>query len=169
MAAKQLPVESIATQAPAVTLRKLKEWEGIDGLLHSVVPEGEKRIIAGIGHELILLPNERIRTKGGTANLKDWIGQRIALRCDVGLSVGLLPMDEKEMRILQLEEVLADMVGQFSLETCDGQMFTNGMSAMERAFQALGLSEGSSCEELACFSRWSEAKAARERAIGAVV
>jgi hypothetical protein len=151
--------------------KKLKEGQRIKGLLYKVVPEGDSYLIAFVGFEAILLPDKPLRTKGGHVDPRAWVGHQISLSCiDEEPGVRLMPADEKQMRIWELEEALADMVGQFAFETDQNEHFSDGgLSALERAFKVLGLAEGFQGEELTRFWQYSRAIEARADAEKAVV
>jgi len=157
-------------QAAIPAIKKLKDGQSIVGLLHKVVPEGERHILAFVGCEAILLPNGSLRTQGGHVDLRAWVGHQISLGCiDGEMSVRLMPADEAQMRVWELEEALADVVGQFAFETDKNEHFSDGgRSALERAFKVLGLAEGFQGEELKQFWQHSRAIEARVQAEKAV-
>lgn len=155
-------------------IRKLRIGWGTDGLLHHVVPEGDDYIIACVGKAAILLPNGPLKTKGGQVDLRNWVGQEIEIKnVDGTLRTRLMPVNEDKMRVLELEEVLADLIGNFAeydhaVEE-SGSYHSGGVSALIRAFQMLGLPEGFRGEELTKFWKASQAKEARAQAEAAVV
>jgi hypothetical protein len=116
------------------------------------------------------MPDLLIRTSGGVVDLQALVGQEVQIANAEGmLCARLLSMNEREMRIFELEEALADMIGHFAHRKVDGdQFYTQGDSVLERAFKILGLPEGFKGEELKRFYRASRAKETQTKAENAV-
>jgi antitoxin (DNA-binding transcriptional repressor) of toxin-antitoxin stability system len=77
------------------------------GILASVEEEGENYYVIRIGQASIGVPR-KVRTRGGYVDLMAWVGQEIEVCCYGGkVSARLLPLDEQQMRIWELEELVA--------------------------------------------------------------
>ena len=155
-----------------VPIRKLRPWWGVDGMLHRVEQEGEGYIIAYAGKIGVILPDKPLRTKGGTIDLRNWVGQKVGLRNSGGVLGALLLPDTEEdrlqMRVWELEATLSAMIGQFANRHEDGCYYTNSTMILQQAFSHLGLQEGCTARDLLACCKDAAAKEARARAEASV-
>lgn len=138
-------------------------------MLLSVTEEADRKHIVAFFEDVgVRLPARRLPTKGGRVDLHDWVGQRIKIKNVKGKLCGfLVPMDEEQMRIYELEECLAAVIRQIAPRV-DGQYCPGADSSINYACKVLGLPETFDEKELEQFCRYSSILMARERAKAAV-
>jgi len=158
-----------AALPPTIPIHALERRWSAKGVLLSVTEEADRKHIVAFFEDVgVRLPARRLPTKGGRVDLHDWVGQRIKIKNVKGKLCGfLVPLDEEQMRIYELEECLAAVIRQIS-PRFDGRYSTGVDSSLNYASRVLGLPETFDEKELEQFYRYSSILMARERAKAAV-
>jgi len=111
----------------------------------------------------ILLPLQRFRTKGGTVDLRDWLGHVISLRNSFGIySTRMMPLNPLQLRVWELEEVLAHLI---EAHACH----RDASAGQQEALQILGLKKNFTLRDLQKFNKATVVKEARRKAENAVI
>jgi hypothetical protein len=158
-----------AALPPTTPIHSLERRWSAGGVLLRVTEEVDRKHIIAYFEEVgVRLPARRLRTKGGRVDLHDWVGQKIKIKNVKGKLCGfLMPLDEKQMRIYELEECLAAVIRQMAPRV-DGQYCPGADSSINYASRVLGLPETFDEKELEQFCRYSSTLMAHERAKAAV-
>jgi len=158
-----------AALPPTIPIHALERRWSAKGVLLSVTEEADRKHIVAFFEDVgVRLPARRLPTKGGRVDLHDWVGQQIKIKNVKGKLCGfLVPMDEEQMRIYELEECLAAVIRQMAPQA-DGQYCPGADSSINYACKVLGLPEIFDEKELEQFCRYSSILMARERAKAAV-
>jgi hypothetical protein len=145
-----------------------RKWSAEGVLLRVTQGRDKKQIIAYFEEVGVRMPARRLPTKGGRVDLHDWVGQQIKIKNVKGKLCGfLVPLDEKQMRIYELEDCLAAVIRQMAPQA-DGQYCPGADSSISHACKVLGLPETFDEKELVQFCRYSSILIAREHAKAAV-
>jgi hypothetical protein len=100
------PVFKVGARA-STTYSMIPEGSKHSGLLVSAVEEGENYYVIQLGQARLGVPR-KVRARGGYVDLLAWVGQEIEVCCyDGKVSARLMPLDEQQMRIWELEELIA--------------------------------------------------------------
>ena len=130
------------------------------GQLYKAVSEGEARYVIQVGRASFLVPRMAY-TKGGQVDLAAWVGMEVEVsRYGERVFARLVPLDELQMRVWELEELIARHLSDFS----GGHCRIPRVEAM--AGLGLSLDQDFNWQK---FCKYSTAKAKREKALAAVV
>ena len=130
------------------------------GQLYKAVSEGEGRYVVQVGRASFLVP-QMVHTQGGQVDLAAWVGMEVEVsRYGERVFARLVPPDKKQMRIWELEELIARHLSSVSWAGCH--------IPQQEAMEALGLSPDQDFDWQK-FCKYSTAKAKREKALAAVV
>ncbi len=136
------------------------------GLLQRAISENENHYIITVGTASFLVPR-MVTTKGGLVNLAAWVGLEVEVsRYGERVFARLVPPDEQQMRIWELEELIARHIK----EKVVGGVLYRGDCVIpsQEAMEALRLSLDQDFNWQK-FCKYSTAKAKREKALAAVV
>ena len=130
------------------------------GMLHRAISENENHYIITVGTASFLVPR-MVTTKGGQVDLAAWVGMEVEVsRYGERVFARLVPLDELQMRVWELEELIARHLSDFSGGHC--------RIPRVEAMAGLGLSLDQDFDWQK-FCKYSTAKAKREKALAAVV
>ena len=130
------------------------------GQLYKAVSEGEGRYVIQVGRASFLVP-QMVHTQGGQVDLAAWVGMEVEVsRYGERVFARLVPLDELQMRVWELEELIARHLSDFSGGHC--------RIPRVEAMAGLGLSLDQDFDWQK-FCKYSTAKAKREKALAAVV
>lgn len=128
------------------------------GLLQRAISENENHRVIQVGRASFLVPR-MVTTKGGLVDLAAWAGLEVEVsRYGERVFARLVAPDEQQMRIWELEELIARHTGAYPSDC---------VIPRQDALDALGYGQGR--QETPGLYKYTAAKEKREKALAAVV